>query len=238
MRLVTFAIALSLVVPACVANTGSPGSDTRAGVHRYCAKSECDQANDECRSAQDSRCSSCFHTCSGMSDYMSDCVATCDDICSSSGCSGTCPSDSPCVETGYAVILPSSVNQDVLAACQRDIAHLVDCNAGGTNLDCDAASRAMVPGTAAGFNCEAQLACDDTTTPCGVETPTSTLGEDMCSACNDDGHCTADEEAFLDNVDAALVPSMRRALESCHAEASCTDAWACVDSFLRTLYPG
>ncbi len=237
MRLATLAIVLSLAVPACVANTGSPGSDTRAGVHRYCAKSECDQANDECRSAQDSRCSSCFHTCSGMSDYMSDCVATCDDICSSSGCSGACPSDSPCVETGYSVTLPTSVNQDVLAACQRDIAHLVDCHVGGVNLDCDAASRALIPGIAAGFDCDAQLACDDTT-PCIVDAPTSTLAEDMCAACNDDYYCTADYKAFLDNLDEQLVPSVHQALESCRAEASCTDTWACVESFMSTLYPG
>lgn len=235
------------LVPAllagCVAKTGSPNDSSQVGVHSYCAETECQQAYDACTSASESECSTCYDECDSLaasdSSLVTECLSTCDETCSqTSSCTDNCSGNSPCADTEYKVVLPSTVDQSVLEACQAWNKHVKACGipAGMKLTNCRVASRAFASSMASTFSCEARQSCSATSDSCTWPTGNSKIGEKLCSMCNGSNQCAGGGAASLDQIDSWLVPSMQRALASCLNADSCSNQWSCVDALLTPLF--
>jgi len=235
MRLVAIAVVLSLsaTLGGCAAKSGSKDGKTGSkgpGIHQTCVQTWCD----ECTSSSDAECNDCLDTCDTVDyDFMAECLSTCDDICSSpTDCSSECQ-DNSCYQTGFELTLPDKSDAKLKQACQADAQRMSGCNF--IVPDCDAVSRAIMPRDASSFTCDIGKSCND---PCPDVAPPTTLGDDICKACNDDTQCTPDMKALFNAIDGVLVPSMHDALHQCLDQSSCSDTWDCVDTFFDTLYPG
>jgi len=237
MRFIATLILVSLpaLMGGCVASASSNDGKTASkgpGIHQACIQTWCE----ECTSRTDSDCSSCWDTCYTIDpSFAAECASTCGDICTSSSvCDDVCQNDS-CEQTGFELTLPDTSDAKLKQACEADQQYVQDCNY--VPPDCDAISRAMIPEEVSFYECENGRSCGDPACP-DAEPPQSETIDYLCKACKDKVQCSRDNKAFLESIDANLVPSMRDALYSCLKQSTCADAWECVNTFTDTLFPG
>lgn len=236
---VAILVSLSAIIGGCVAKTGSKDATagSQGGISKVCTQTTCDQ----CMASSDAECNDCWNTCSGVDlSLMAECTSTCDEICGSThACEQVdCGTNSTCVDWKREVDLPEHVDQKVLRACRAENQQELHCSPSVLTYDCDVASRILRPEMASILTCYSTTSCSSNAS-CGAPPARSTLGDDLCHACNDQDSCDSATRQGNDALGDMLTPSMQAALHSCIAQSSsCLDAWDCEDVIMEKLLPG
>ena len=142
---------------------------------------------------------------------------------------------SSCLDSTFAVTLPSAPNGDVVAACKRAVARDEACAETVVGPDCEHAGRVERAEVAKTYDCLAGVACGGDTASC-FPAPTD-LGDVVCATIEKCGPKKC-ETAFRDGVNALggwLRDDARDAVKAC--DEDCTLAATCMQTWFDAVLP-
>lgn len=227
MRQTQFALVslfVAFAVQACNSDPDlSPSAEMKIG--KTCLESVCAHKQ---KSAEDA-CFSCTSSCS--SNWRCD-LSRCDSICDIDSCSDS--EKNTCENEGFKVTLANNPSPELLAACQREFAHIAECGykANVTAAACANYAAVELPERAANYDCVAQLPCEsltDANALAACEPAPTTFGDEVCAQMNArcPNSCVAQVIDNTNKEGAWLRPDALAAARSCATQETCRDMGDC-----------
>ncbi|MAQ16911.1 MAG: hypothetical protein CMN30_19220 [Sandaracinus sp.] len=207
----------------------------RMQVRHGCLRNRC-----EARLAAESRqCSDCTSACfaAGWSCNVSDaCEYSCE---ASRPCSEL--EQEECIEEGFEVALPNDPSDDLEAACLRAYDHLATCfgDSPPPASTCELYALTERPELATAYDCYATSTCDQLASgeSAACDPPLSDLGDVVCGRLDDlcGGSCDDETRQWLNEQGAWWRSDVRAVGLTCSGQATCDDAFDCIEVWLDAV---